>query len=136
MTLPTVNHVGLSVADLDHTTAFYSTALGLAEVVERVELPGAGVRTAMLQAPNGMRIELIERVDSMQQEFSDPMDGAGIQGFFHWALTVENLDATVEALLAAGASMVTPPADGARPGVRFAYLKDPEGNLLELIHEP
>lgn len=69
------------------------------------------------------------------QEFADPVDGAGTQGFFHWALTVEDLGATVETLVAAGGRLVSPPADGARAGVRFAYVKDPEGNLLELIRD-
>jgi len=135
MPLPTVNHVGLSVADLDRTSTFYRTALGMTEVVERVEIPEAGVRTAILQADNGLRIELIERCGSSTQEFSDPMDGAGTQGFFHWALTVDDLEQSVGALVDAGGWVVSPPADGARPGVRFAYVKDPEGNLLELIRE-
>jgi catechol 2,3-dioxygenase-like lactoylglutathione lyase family enzyme len=36
-------------------------------------------------------------------------------------------------LLDAGATEVWPPADAVAPGTRFAYVKDPEGNLIELI---
>jgi predicted enzyme related to lactoylglutathione lyase len=36
-------------------------------------------------------------------------------------------------MLGAGASEVSAPAPAARAGARFVYVKDPEGNLLELI---
>jgi predicted enzyme related to lactoylglutathione lyase len=55
------------------------------------------------------------------------------KGYFHWALTVEDLDTVFAQVLDAGATEVTPPAPAARAGARFAYVKDPEGNLLELI---
>jgi len=70
---------------------------------------------------------------SAPQTFSDPLDGAGVQGYFHWALYVDDLDEAVAAVIAAGARKVSGPAGAARPGARFAYVHDPEGNLLELI---
>jgi catechol 2,3-dioxygenase-like lactoylglutathione lyase family enzyme len=77
------DHVGLSVADLDVQTKFYGDALGLTEVEEHLELPDAGVRTVILRAPDGLKIELIERSGSKPQEFADAFDGAGVQGYFH-----------------------------------------------------
>ncbi|HTJ34808.1 MAG TPA: hypothetical protein VL738_16405 [Dactylosporangium sp.] len=35
---------------------------------------------------------------------------------------------------AAGAEPVSAPAPAQRPGVWFAYVRDPEGNLIELVH--
>ncbi|MER7250759.1 VOC family protein [Kribbella sp. NPDC000426] len=58
---------------------------------------------------------------------------ASCSGYFHWALSVDDLDATFTHLLDAGATEVSAPAPAARAGARFAYVKDPEGNLLELI---
>lgn len=127
------DHVGLSVADLDAQHRFYADALGLRAVEERVDLPAAQVRTVLLRADNGLKIELIERGGSGRQEFADPYDGAGTQGYFHWAVHVHDLDAAYERVLAAGARDVSAPAPAARQGMRFAYVKDPEGNLLELI---
>jgi predicted enzyme related to lactoylglutathione lyase len=46
---------------------------------------------------------------------------------------VDDLDTAYESVLSAGAGEVSAPADAVRPGMRFAYVKDPEGNLLELI---
>ena len=131
MTTFAFDHVGLSVADLDAQHRFYSQALGLVEEA-RTEMPQARIRAAVLSAPGGLRIELIERRGSAPQTFTDAYDGAGTQGYFHWALAVDDLDRAFDGLLAAGATQVSAPAHALRPGVRFAYVKDPEGNLIEL----
>jgi catechol 2,3-dioxygenase-like lactoylglutathione lyase family enzyme len=128
------NHVSISVADLDAQVAWYQQALGFAEVVEQYELPEPPVRTAVLQAAPGIRIELIERGGSGRAgEYSDPLDMTRSQGYGHWAVDVDDLDAAFRWLLGAGATEVWAPADAVAPGARFAYVKDPEGNLIELI---
>jgi catechol 2,3-dioxygenase-like lactoylglutathione lyase family enzyme len=127
------DHVGLSVADLDAQRRFYAGALGLTEVEEQFEMPEAHVRSAILRAADGLKIELIERGGSAPQEFADAYDGAGVQGYFHWAVYVDDLASAYGKVLSAGATDVSAPADAVRPGMRFAYVKDPEGNLLELI---
>ena len=128
------NHVSISVADLDAQVAWYQRALGFAEVIEQYELPEPPVRTAVLQAAPGIRIELIERGGSERTgEDKDPLDMTRSQGYGHWAVDVDDLDAAFRWLLDAGATEVWPPADAVAPGARFAYVKDPEGNLIELI---
>ena len=128
------DHVSVSVADLDAQVAWYQQALGFANVVERYELPEPPVRTAILQAAPGIRIELIERRGSERTgEYSDPLDMTRSQGYGHWAVDVDDLDAAFAWLLDAGATEVWPPADAVAPGARFGYVKDPEGNLIELI---
>jgi catechol 2,3-dioxygenase-like lactoylglutathione lyase family enzyme len=128
------SHVSISVADLDAQVAWYRHALGFAEVVEQYELPDPPVRTAILQAAVDVRIELIERAGSERMgEYSDPLDMTRSQGYGHWAVEVDDLDGAYAWLLGAGAREVWPPADAVAPGARFAYVKDPEGNLIELI---
>lgn len=128
------HHVSLSVADLDAQQRWYAGALGFTEVVEKFEVPEAGVRTAVLQTTGGTRVELIERAGSARTEtFADPMDILRAQGYGHWALEVDNLDDAFARLTSAGAEAVWPPADAVQPGARFGYVKDPEGNLIELI---
>jgi catechol 2,3-dioxygenase-like lactoylglutathione lyase family enzyme len=133
MTSLAFDHVGLSVADLDAQSRFYGSALGLTEVEEQFAMPEAGVRSVILRNSGGLKLELIERSGSTPQEYRDPFDGAGTQGYFHWALYVDDLDGAYAQLLAAGARGVSEPAPAVREGARFAYVKDPEGNLLELI---
>jgi catechol 2,3-dioxygenase-like lactoylglutathione lyase family enzyme len=133
----TVHHTSLSVADLDAQRAWYQQALGLRHVVEQYQLDQPAVRTAVLESDSGVRLELIERAGaSRARAFTDPLDAASALGFGHWALTVRDLDAAFVAITAAGATPVWPPADAVQPGSRFAYVKDPEGNLIELIQPP
>ncbi|AMM21627.1 glyoxalase [Frondihabitans sp. PAMC 28766] len=127
------DHVGLSVADLDRLSTFYAEGLGLTEIEEEFAMPDVGVRSVILRSPEGFKLELIERQGSTPQSFPDPFTGASIQGFFHWALSVDDLDAAFATLVAAGAAAVSEPADAVRSGARFAYVHDPEGNLIELI---
>jgi hypothetical protein len=90
---------------------------------ERNELPEPPVRTAVLQAASGIRIELIERGDSEHTgEYSDPPDMARSQGYYgHWAVDVDDLDAAFAWLIDVGATEVWPPADAVAPGARFGY---------------
>jgi catechol 2,3-dioxygenase-like lactoylglutathione lyase family enzyme len=129
-----VHHTSLSVADLDAQRAWYGAALGLTEAVEEFQLGEPAVRTVVLQSGAGVRLELIERAGaSRDRGYADPLDAASTLGFGHWAVSVRDLDAAYAAIVAAGGSAVWPPADAVQPGARFAYVKDPEGNLIELI---
>jgi catechol 2,3-dioxygenase-like lactoylglutathione lyase family enzyme len=127
------HHVGLSVADLDAEQRWYQLNFGLDEVVERVQLSEPPVRTVVLRAPSGLRLELIELAGSQPSSADNPLEAARTQTYGHLALEVGDLDAAFSELTAAGAHPVSPPAPGASPGIRFAYVQDPEGNLLELI---
>jgi glyoxylase I family protein len=120
------HHVGLSVADLDAEQRWYQLNLGLDEVVERVQLPEPLVRTVVLRAPSGLRLELIELAGSEPTSADNPLEAARIQTYGHLALEVDDLDAAFSELTAAGAHPVSPPAPGASSGTRFAYVQDPQ----------
>ncbi len=49
---------------------------------------------------------------------------------------VTALDAGYGRAVARGARPVMPPGPSPEPGVRMAYVTDPEGNLIELLHRP
>jgi catechol 2,3-dioxygenase-like lactoylglutathione lyase family enzyme len=128
------HHVSLSVADLVAQQRWYAEALGFTEVTEQFELSDPPVRTVVMESGDGVRVELIERAGSARTEvFGDPLEKLLGQGYGHWALAVDDLDAAFARLTEAGAAAVWPPADAVQPGARFAYVKDPEGNLIELI---
>jgi catechol 2,3-dioxygenase-like lactoylglutathione lyase family enzyme len=130
------HHVSLSVADLAAQRRWYQDVMGFTEVVEQFELPEPSVRTAVLQAGQDVRIELIERTGSKRDVvYGDPMDTLRGQGYGHWALAVDDLDGAFASVTRQGAEAIWPPADAVQPGARFAYVKDPEGNLIELIQQ-
>jgi catechol 2,3-dioxygenase-like lactoylglutathione lyase family enzyme len=132
------HHISLSVADLSSLEAWYRSAFGLTRVDERLDLPEAGVRTAVLSDPDAvLRVELVERSGSTPVTHTDPFAATATQTFTHLALQVPDLDAAFARLTGrCGATHVSPPAPGVTEGMRYAYVQDPEGNLIELIEPP
>ncbi len=47
---------------------------------------------------------------------------------------VTDLDAAYDRAVARGARPVMAPCPSPEPGVRMAFVADPEGNLVELLH--
>ncbi|WP_328843283.1 VOC family protein [Streptomyces sp. NBC_00258] len=65
---------------------------------------------------------------------ADAFAATAVQTFTHLALQVPDLDGAFARLTQdGGAAAVSRPAPGASEGMRYAYVADPEGNLLELI---
>jgi catechol 2,3-dioxygenase-like lactoylglutathione lyase family enzyme len=128
---PRLDHVGLSVGDLDRATAWYHEALGF-DVDFAFRIPV--LRGAVLVHPSGLRIELLERGGSGGGiGGSDPDTALLTRGWAHIALEVEDLDGTYPRLVEAGASGVWEPRQAPEPGARMAFVHDPDGNLIELI---
>lgn len=125
-----LDHVGLGVGDLDVMTGWYTDALGLR--VE-FEFAVADLRGVMLLGA-GYRIELLHRHgnrDGLQA--ASPAGAALVRGYGHIALDVSDVDGEYARLLAAGATDRMSPRPSPEPGVRMAYVADPEGNLIELL---
>jgi catechol 2,3-dioxygenase-like lactoylglutathione lyase family enzyme len=129
----TFDHVGLSVADLDAATEFYGRAFGFASEFP-FELTHAGVRGVMLLHGSGARLELFERPGAAPGiQGRDPIGALATRGYGHFALATPEIDALFAHAVAAGAREVAPPGPSPEPGIRFAFLADPEGNLIELV---
>ncbi|CAI9401453.1 VOC family protein [Nocardioides sp. T2.26MG-1] len=128
-----LDHVGLNVADLDAMTDWYRSALDLAVEFE-FALDHVDLRGAMLRSADGWRLELLTRAGNLAGLQADsPVEAALTRGFGHLALDVPDVDAAYDALVAAGATDRMSPRPSPEPGVRMAYVADPEGNLVELL---
>jgi catechol 2,3-dioxygenase-like lactoylglutathione lyase family enzyme len=127
------DHVGLTVADLAAMTSWYAAAFGL-EVELEFALDQVDFRGVMLKSPDGWRIELLHRRgNTAGLQAADPVEAALTRGFGHVALDVPAVDPAYDALVAAGATDRMSPRPSPEPGVRMAYVADPEGNLIELL---
>jgi lactoylglutathione lyase len=128
-----LDHVGLTVGDLEAMTAWYADALEMAVEFE-FALDHVDFRGVMLRSAAGHRIELLHRPESVTGlQAANPVEAALTCGFGHVAFDVPDVDAAYDALLAAGASDRMSPRPSPEPGVRMAYVADPEGNLIELL---
>jgi catechol 2,3-dioxygenase-like lactoylglutathione lyase family enzyme len=143
-----IDHVGLTVHDLDRAIEFYCTVLHCrvqeraviegAEVETLTGVTGAVIHTADLQLPSGGLLELLEyrvpdRTVLIQHRF-DP-------GHSHIAFTVEDVEAVRARALSAGALDCSPAVTLHEPGsswdlVRVCYARDPDGRTLEFVERP
>jgi lactoylglutathione lyase len=127
-----LDHAGLSVADLEAAQAFYKRAFGF-ELEFAFELPG-GIRGAMLRLESGGRLELFEHPEPEAGLTPvSPLEALATRGYGHFALAAPDISALYERAWRAGAAEKVSPRQSPEPGVRFAFLADPEGNLVELV---
>ena len=121
-------HVGLRVADLQRSLAFYA-ALGY-EFVGSV--PGTSVGDlAMIKVP-GDPIVAIELVSGSSA--NPPTSG---DAFSHFVIKVESIDGVLAQLAAEGIAPDQPPGspDGSDE-FWTAWITDPDGNRIELVQWP
>jgi catechol 2,3-dioxygenase-like lactoylglutathione lyase family enzyme len=135
-----VSHAGLTVSDFEAAVSWYNRHFGFLLVSEdrlgpeRTEalfplygVKGAEVRMGFLRAPGGSVLELFEF--NPARKASAAVWNA--PGFHHVALNVSRLGAWVGRLSSEGVEFVTPPQKTG--DVDWAFLRDPDGNLVELI---
>lgn len=132
-----LDHVGLSVADLDAQADWYTRALGL-EQRDPGGIAAVGLRVVFLVDPaEGWAIELLHRPGSTPRpRAASAPEHVLAQGYGHVCLRVADVDAVHDRLVAAGARSIMPPGDSPAPGVRMAFVADPEGNFIELLDRP
>ncbi|MFJ9535793.1 VOC family protein [Streptomyces sp. NPDC101225] len=130
-----LDHVGLNVRDLTAQTTWYRDVFGLKPVFD-FHLEGPGLTGVVLAHPHGWRIELLARPGSSPGlRAPDPTTAVLTEGYGHFAVTTPELDPVYAALVAHGAGEVMDPGPSPEPGIRMAWVSDPEGNLIELIEK-
>ncbi|WP_426501953.1 VOC family protein [Dactylosporangium sp. McL0621] len=117
-------HLGLRVTDLERSIAFY-TAVGFATIGS---VPGTAFGSlTMLQLPGDPFVSL-ELVHDPARPVRD------ISAVNHLVIQVDDLGATIAGLAGRGVT-AEPPTDPA-PGMRLAWLTDPDGYRIELVQWP
>lgn len=125
-----INHIGVAVTSLDEAIPFYRDSLGMA-FMGTEEVAEQKVKVAFLQVGES-KIELLEPTseESPVARFLDK-NGPGIH---HIAYEVEDIEAAIGKLEAAGARMIDSiPRNGAH-GARIAFIhpKSSRGVLTEI----
>ncbi len=113
----------INVTDLDRSAAFY-IALGL-ENTSRTEIPQAF--EAIVEHPGGGgKLQLAQ-----QKEPAEPFDLG--TGFWKLYVNSHDIDACYRAALDAGAKVESEPQRLERWPVTVAFVRDPDGYLVELV---
>ena len=124
-----LDHVGVAVPDLDAALKVWKALLGEEPVIENVE--GQKVRTATF--PSGIELLAPLSAESPVAGFLDKRGG----GIHHVTLRVQDLDAELQRLKAAGVRLINeepvPGAGGCR--IAFVHPKATGGVLLELAEQ-
>jgi catechol 2,3-dioxygenase-like lactoylglutathione lyase family enzyme len=126
MKLSVADYVVIIVEDLDRALAFYTRVLGLA----------LGHRSGpFAQLATGATRICLYRRDAMQATLGYRIGPARDDSpGFELGFKVADVDAAYAELVEQGAVSATPPADR-HWGQRTAYIKDPDGHLIELAQD-
>ena len=141
------DHTGITVSNLEQSLAFWQNVLGFefshrahqtAELASEITgVAGAEISIAVVKAPGGHKIELLEYLAPPDRKHVDlrPCD----VGSVHVALTVDNLDAVLSAIAASGWKAAGEPQtlqSGPNAGKRVVYVRDPDGTTIEFMEIP
>jgi catechol 2,3-dioxygenase-like lactoylglutathione lyase family enzyme len=145
-----LNHVGLTVGDLDLAIAWYVEHLGLTLLAgpihadlntaggdRRADVFGPrwrGMKLAHMQTGNGAGVELFEFIEPAVETPAE-LFAYWLVGTHHIALTVEDVGRVAGAVTAHGGKQRS--AVHTLPGgCQVCYCQDPWGNIVELASRP
>ncbi len=142
------DHTGITVSNLERSLEFWRDVLGFelshtahqtGELAREITgVAGAELKLAVLKAPGGHKIELLEYLappDRTKHADLRPCD----VGSVHVALTVNDLDAVLQRIAASGWKTAGKPQtlqSGPNAGKRVVYVRDPDGTTIEFMQTP
>jgi len=152
-----MDHVSITVRDVDRSIKFYSEALGMKLLRVSMLNPSPETRYKNAYMYSGaLTLEIITAVESAEQAASTQswqQTLRGRMGITHLGVRVSDLDAAIKKLKAAGAEMIGEPfainqdnfkntyvakrmdrriSYVKRPGKRIAVFSGPDGEIIEL----
>ncbi len=130
------DHAGVSVADLERSHRFYADVLGFTTVEDEFAFAEHDLRGLVLLNATGTRVELFCRKDSEPTGPHHQIESTRKQGWFQLALRVPDIDATFAAVVAAGAAPSLSPTTAPDGFSKVAFVRDPDGNLVEFLQRP
>lgn len=126
MKLSTLDYTVVIVENLDRTLAFYTQKLGL-ELAHRSG-PFAQMNTGTTRLAFFTREAMAQTLDFALRPPANSAPG------FELGFKVDDVDAAYRELTAQGVPSVTAPTDRSW-GQRTAYVRDPDGYLIELVQD-
>jgi glyoxylase I family protein len=142
------DHTGITVSNLERSLAFWRDVLGFepshtahqtAEMASEITgVAGAEIKLAVVKAPGGHKIELLEYLAPPGRKRHADLQPCDV-GAAHVALIVDNLDTILSAINASGWKAAGEPQtlrSGPNAGKRVVYVRDPDGTTIEFMERP
>jgi catechol 2,3-dioxygenase-like lactoylglutathione lyase family enzyme len=138
-----VNHVGLCVADIAASLAFYRDVVGFTVQSAPFRIAGAWFDTLTRNDGAEIEVAMLElRGLTLQLVQYHAAGGAPVvaghhhPGNPHLCIDVDDVDARHAAVVASGKHRPTPIVDIAGTGARSFYVEDPDGTPVEFLQLP
>jgi catechol 2,3-dioxygenase-like lactoylglutathione lyase family enzyme len=142
------DHTGITVSNLERSLAFWRDLLGFelshtahqtAEMASEITgVEGAEIKLAVMKAPGGHKIELLEYLAPLQRERHVDLRPCDV-GSVHVALIVDDLESILSAIKDSGWKAAGKPQtlkSGPNAGKRVVYVRDPDGTIIEFMQSP
>ena len=142
------DHTGITVSSLERSLTFWRDVLGFeyshtahqrGEMAEEITgVKGAELKLAVVKAPNGHKIELLEYLAPADRRKDSGLRPCDV-GHVHVALVVENLEPLLQRIAASGWKAAGKPqtlTKGPNAGKRVIYVRDPDGTTIEFMETP
>ena len=131
MRITGLDHLTLICSNLERTTAFYRDVLGLALVTEGVNADDPATRHFWFSSggDDGLRLSFIE-----YPQMAPAVQGTG--GVHHLALNVDSADEVIAWRDYLHQSSVPTTETFDRDALRSIYLRDPDGQIIEIAARP
>jgi glyoxylase I family protein len=126
--------VALSVPDAAKSAAWYQNAFGLRLLAE-VRPPDGGGYVIILKS-DSLLLEILQARDAKPASAEAMAKPFLVHGLFKVGFQVADLDAAVARLTELGANFETRIIDDTKHDLRFALLRDPDGNYVQLFGTP
>jgi catechol 2,3-dioxygenase-like lactoylglutathione lyase family enzyme len=135
-----MNHIGICVVDLERSIEFYRMHLDM-QLAYRAPFSGQPYEEVMALSDvrghmcvlrnNTVQLELFQ-FEHPSPSGSPAAETMANRGISHFGIEVDDIDATHRRLVAAGVRCHSPVREF-KGGMRAAYVRDPDGNVFELL---
>lgn len=126
-----LDHIAVAVKSLERAAGQWKIQFGYRQATEPVVNTRQKVRVVFLEKPGSLPVKLIEPTGPDSPVFAFTQRGGGLH---HLCFRVEDLDASLARLAAAGGRVVAPPQPGeAFDDERIAFVLAQPGLNVEII---
>ena len=126
-----ISHLGIAVKDLEEAREFYRSALGL-ESSDPIIGGDGTIKVSMVEVGNTL-IELLQPIGN-EGVIAKFLEKRG-EGFHHICYEVDDIDAEITAIKAAGMEILGEPRPGAEGMSVFLHPRGTHGVLVEWVEK-